>query len=206
MLVRRRSCKKSAILPRTLASTTRIIRIWWVVHKFEDAFCFWHLQIARTYLGGTPLTIVTYCAWPLPISARDTQYWSGVRIQEQPRIYLPRFSWIWDRRREATAGSPLVHGEESKVERCRQSAACYLVCFIISAYILATDGLFCGERFCFLLNKARPLLPLESVFFETARAGQGFLSIHHSRVPKLTIYSTCYRDLHQIRWSDESDL
>ena len=33
---------------------------------------------------------------------------------------------------------------------------------------------FCGERFCFVLNNARPLLPLETAFFETARAGKGF--------------------------------
>ena len=31
-----------------------------------------------------------------------------------------------------------------------------------------------GERFCFVLNGARPLLPLETTFFETARAGKGF--------------------------------
>jgi hypothetical protein len=41
-------------------------------------------------------------------------------------------------------------------------------------YILSTDGQFCGERFCFVLNNARPLLPLETEFFETARAGNGF--------------------------------
>ena len=72
----------------------------------------------------------------LPISARDTRYPSAVRIQEQPRICFPRFSWIWDWRREATAGSPAVSGEESKVDWCRRSAACYLVSFAISSYIL----------------------------------------------------------------------
>ena len=35
-------------------------------------------------------------------------------------------------------------------------------------------GQFCGERFCFVLNNARPLLPLETKFFETARAGKVF--------------------------------
>jgi len=44
----------------------------------------------------------------------------------------------------------------------------------ISAYILAFDDQFCGERFCFVLNNARPLLPLEIAFFEAARAGKGF--------------------------------
>ena len=110
----------------------------------------------------------------LPISAWDTRYQSGVRIQEQPQIYLPRFSWIWDRRQEAMAGSTLVYGEEIKVDWSRRSAACYLVSFATSAYILATDDQFCGERFCFVLNGARPLFPLESMFFETARAGKGF--------------------------------
>ena len=36
------------------------------------------------------------------------------------------------------------------------------------------DGRFFGERFCFVLNNARPLLPLEMEFFKTARAGKGF--------------------------------
>ena len=44
----------------------------------------------------------------------------------------------------------------------------------LSVYKLATDSQFCGERFCFVLNNARPLLPLETEFFETARAGKGF--------------------------------
>jgi hypothetical protein len=44
----------------------------------------------------------------------------------------------------------------------------------ISMYILATDCQLCGERFCFVLNNARSLLPLETAFFETARAGKGF--------------------------------
>ena len=44
----------------------------------------------------------------------------------------------------------------------------------ISSYIQATDGQFCCERFCFVLNNARPLLPLETEFFETARAGKGY--------------------------------
>ena len=109
----------------------------------------------------------------LPISARDTRYQSAIRIQEQPRIYFPRFSWIWDGRREATAGSFVVHKEESKVKGSRRSAACYLVGFAILVYILAIDGQFCGERFCFVLNNSRPLLALEMEFFETARAGKG---------------------------------
>ena len=104
------------------------------------------------------------------ISARDTRYQSAVRIQKQPRIYFPRFSWIWDRRREATTGSPVVYEEESKVEGSRRSAACYLVGFAISAYTVTAHYQFRGERFCFVLNNARPLLPLEKTFFESARA------------------------------------
>ena len=146
--------------------------------------------------------------WPY-ISARDSRYQSAVRIQEQSRLYLPRFSWIWVRRREATAGSHVIYGGESKVEGSTRSAACHLVSFATSAYILlAPDDQFCGERFCFVLNNARPLLPLEASFFETARAGQGFfLLLHHLGFNShLTMYSTCHRDLHQIRWSDDSDL
>ena len=53
--------------------------------------------------------------------------------------------------------------------------------------VLATDGWFCDDRFCFILNNARPLLPLETAFFETARAGKGFLSPPHIfQVNKLT--------------------
>ena len=70
----------------------------------------------------------------------------------------------------------------------------------LSRYILATDDQSCGERFCFVLNNARPLLPLETAFFETARAGNGFYHpIIQVRIPNLTFYSTCHRDLHQIR-------
>ena len=133
----------------------------------------------------------------LSISARETWYQSSVCIQEQPQVYLPRFSWIWDRRRESTAGSPVVYGEESKVDWCRRSAACYLVSFAISAYIRATDDHFYDKRFCFVLNNVRPLLPLEATFFETARAGKGFyLSIfqafcldYHFPVPVIAIFT-----------------
>ena len=44
----------------------------------------------------------------------------------------------------------------------------------IPVHILAIDSQSCFERFCFVLNNARPLLPLEMAFFETARAGKGF--------------------------------
>ena len=46
--------------------------------------------------------------------------------------------------------------------------------FAISACILATDDKFCGKRFCVVLNSARPLMPLETEFFQTARARKGF--------------------------------
>ena len=59
----------------------------------------------------------------LPISSWDTRYQSaaGVHVQEQSRIYLPRFSWIWlgDGGREATAESPVVYEEESEIEWSR---------------------------------------------------------------------------------------
>ena len=45
--------------------------------------------------------------------------------------------------------------------------------FSQSRHTVATDQ-FCGERFCFILNNARPLLPLETAFFESSRAGKGF--------------------------------
>ena len=58
-----------------------------------------------------------------------------------------------------------------------QLHAIWSVSSSLSAYIQATDG-FCGKRFCFVLNKSRPLLQLETRFFETARAGKGLLSFH----------------------------
>jgi hypothetical protein len=70
--------------------------------------------------------------------------------------------------------------------------------FSISAYIPATDDQFCGERFCFLLNNAQPLLPLETAFFETASAGKGFyhsisfkfqFPIYHFTVPVIAIFT-----------------
>ena len=143
----------------------------------------------------------------LPISARDTWYQSAVRIPEPSRIHLPRFSWIWVGRREATTGGPVVYGEESKGDARRRSASCYLVSFAISVYILATDCQFCAERYCLVLNNARPLLPLETAFFETARAGKGFYPlIFGAFKTQLTFYSTRHCDLHKIRWSDDSGL
>ena len=149
----------------------------------------------------------------LPISARDSRYQSAFCIQEQPQVYLPWFSWIRDGRREATAGSPVVYGDESKVEGSGRSTACYLVSFAISAYTLATDGQFCGERFCFVLNNARPLLPLETAFFEKARAGKGSItpsfkfqfSILHFTVPVIAIFTKFDDLMTQIYDMDKDD-
>ena len=141
----------------------------------------------------------------LPTSARDTRYPSAIRIQEQPRIHFPRFSWIWDGRREATPGSSVVPGEESKVHWSRRSAACHLVSLYTSIHVV-TDARFSAERFCFVLNKSRPLLPLEIAFFETARAGKGIYLRCHRTSSRLTLYSTRYCNLHQVRWSYDSDL
>ena len=74
------------------------------VHRLKDSFCFWHFQLAWTYLSGTSFTIdIYYCVDPT--SARDTWYQSAVRIQEQSRFYFPRSSWIWFGQWEATADS-----------------------------------------------------------------------------------------------------
>ena len=62
-----------------------------------------------------------------------------------------------------------------------------------------------GGRFCVVLNNARPLLPLETEFFETARAGKGFYR-PIAKVPKLTFYSARHPYLYQVRWSDDSDI
>ena len=62
-----------------------------------------------------------------------------------------------------------------------------------------------GGRFCVVLNNTRPLLPLETEFFETARAGKGFYR-PIAKVPKLTFYSARHPYLYQVRWSDDSDI
>ena len=104
------------------------------VRRPKNEFCFSHFQPAWTYLSGTLFSIdIYYCVDPT-YQARDTWYQSAVCVQEQSRFHLPRFSWIWDRRRETTAGSPVVYEEESGVEGSTRSAACYLVSFAISAY------------------------------------------------------------------------
>ena len=123
------------------------------VHKPKDEFCFWQSQLAWTYLSGTSFTIDIYLLlyWPY-ISARDTRYQSAICIQEQSRFYLPRFSWIWDRRRDATAESPVIYGREGKVEGSTRSAPCYLVSFSISTYV-APDDRFCGEGFVLFWTK-----------------------------------------------------
>ena len=181
MLAKRRSCNESVTQPRTLVSTT-IRRTWWVFIDLK-------IILLLTFLTSLNLHrryIIYYrrllLCWPYrDLPARDTRYQSAVRFQEQSWFYLPRFTWIWGGRREATAGSPVVYRDESKVEGSKGSASRYLVSFtMISTYILAPDDQICGERFCFVLNNARPLLPLEAAFFEKARAGNGFfLSPHH---------------------------
>ena len=141
----------------------------------------------------------------LPILARDTRYRSAIRIQEQPPIYLPWFSWIWDRRRETTADSPVVYEEESKVEGSRRSAACYLVGFATSAYIHSPlifssvwKVLFCSEQ-C-----SASIATGNDIFWDSEGRKRFVSFIFPSS--KLTFYSTCHRDLHQIRWPDDSDL
>ena len=180
MLVRRRSCKESAILPRTLASLTRIIRIWWVVQKFEDGFCLLFSTssiLPRWY--STYYRYLLVCLIPTHISEVYTIFIGLSYSRANPRLsstILPdlrqvtrsncrRFSRLWRRKQiwKMSTTSCMLFGQ-----------------FTISAYIVATDGQFCDERFCFVLNNVRPLLPLETAFFETARAGRGFLSIHLS--------------------------
>ena len=133
MLAKRRSCNESATQRRILVSSTTIIRTWWVfidlkMNSASDIFN----QLEPTSAVLRLLWIST-SDLTLPISARDTRYQSAVRIQEQPWIYLPRFSWIRVGRRKATAGSPVIYGEESKVDWSRRSAARYLVSSAISA-------------------------------------------------------------------------
>ena len=80
----------------------------------DDEFRFWHFLLAWTYLSDTPLLLVCLTL-PIQRGIHD------IHIQEQPWIYyLPWFFWIWDRRRKATAGSPVIYGEESRVKRSRQ--------------------------------------------------------------------------------------
>ena len=43
---------------------------------------------------------------------------------------------------------------------------------------MTTHDQYRDERFCFVLNNVRPLLPLEMAFFESAGAGKGFHSPH----------------------------
>ena len=176
------------------------------VHRPEDEFCFWYFQPASTYLSGTTLTIDILAYLTSPISARHTRYQSVDLIQEQPQTYLPWFSWIWVWRQEATAGSPVVYWEEIKVDWSRRSAACYLVSFAISSYILDTDDEFYCERFCITLNNGRPLFPMETDFFEMGMAGKGFYHLIFQAFTYWHFPSTRHRDLYQIWWSDDSDL
>ena len=124
-------------------------------------------------------------------TARDTWHPSAVRIQKQPRVHLPWFSWIWDRRRKAASWSSVFYGAESKVNWGRRSATCYLVRF---PYVSVLTGHWWSvlyvERFCFVLNNSRPLLPLETVFFETARAGKGFPS-------SISVFQNCRFNISQ---------
>ena len=134
MLAKRRSCNESVTRPRILVSTT-IRRTWWVFIDMK-------IILLLTFLTSLNLHrryIIYYrrllLCWPYrDLPARDTRYQSAVRFQEQSWFYLPRFTWIWGGRREATAGSPVVYRDESKVEGSKGSASRYLVSFAISAY------------------------------------------------------------------------
>ena len=86
--------------------------------------------------------------------------------------------------------------------------------FAISAYTVATHYQFRGERFCFVLNNARPLLPLEKAFFESARAGKGFYPSHltnfqvpdeHFTVPVIAIFTKFDDLMTQIYDIDQDD-
>ena len=73
----------------------------------------------------------------LTISARVRRYPSTVRIQEQPWDLSSTI--LLEFKQEATAGSRVVNGGESKIEMIS-----YLIGFAISAYTPADDQ-FCGE-------------------------------------------------------------
>ena len=142
---------------------------------------------------------------PDPISARDTRYQSAVRIQEQPRICLSRFSWIWDRRREATAGSPVVYEGESKVDWCGQSAACYLVGLLFRRTYWQLMASFAVKGFVLFWTKLG--LYYHWKRSSLRRRGQEKVSLSpHLSSPRLTFFSTRHRDLYQVRWFDDSDI
>jgi hypothetical protein len=80
-------------------------------------------------------------------------------------------------------------------------------------YILATDCQFWGERFCFVLNNSRPLSPLETAFFETARLGKGFYNpivqfpvyLKHLTIPVIAIFTKFDDLITQIYDIDQDD-
>ena len=80
-------------------------------------------------------------------------------------------------------------------------------------YTVTAHYQFRGERFCFVLNNARPLLPLEKTF-ESARAGKGFYPSHftnfqvpdeHFTVPVIAIFTKFDDLMTQIYDIDQDD-
>ena len=83
-----------------------------------------------------------------------------------------------------------------------RSRQCYLVGL---AYFLVTDGQFCDERFLFCSGQCSASIEIGKGVLWDGQRRKRFLSPHLS-FPRLTFYSTRHRDIHQIWWSDDSDL
>ena len=182
MLARRRSCNESAIQLRTLASTTTMIRIWWLVHKFEDGF----LLLTSSTSFNLPQRYSTYYWYLLWVCLTlPYSFQRGIHDINRPFVFRSNPGFIFhDSPGFETGDETQLQEVLSFMEEKAKSTdvedqlhAIWSVSLSQHSTFLATDNQFCDERFCFVLNKARPLLPLESLFFETARAGKG-ISYH----------------------------
>ena len=74
MLAKRRFCNEFVTQARTLVSTTRIIRTWWVFIdlKMNSASDIFYFLLAWTYVGGTPFHIdIYYSAWSIQRGIHD---------------------------------------------------------------------------------------------------------------------------------------
>ena len=145
-----------------------------------------HFLLARTYLSGTPFfyKYLLVCLTP---------YQRGIHDINRPFAFRSNPGFIFHDSAGFETGDERQLQEvlsfiEKKAKSTNVDDQLHAI-WSVSLFRLMYWSLMvhsCGERFCIVLNGARPLFPLETAFFETARAGKG-LSISPSYKSQINI-------------------
>ena len=177
MLAKRRSCNESATRPRILVSTTKLGRTWWVFRdlKMHHLIISTSLNLLQRY---TPLTTYIHKSiWPYPYQRGIHDINRSFAFKSNPGFIFHNSSGF------ETGDEKQLQEVLSFMEKRAKSAdiydqlhAIWWVSLSRRTYLpLKLSSL--GERFCLVLNNARPLFPLEKKFFEGAKGGKGFYSL-----------------------------